>query len=72
MMGYIMKKRQMAIGIDTCATEILSKYPATSGAALPRPMPAAMHRSTQPVRYFSKMVRAFASLLHFIAFILSS
>ena len=59
MMGYIMKKRQMAIGIDTTGAPftdiaIPSRERATPGAILPRSIPATMQRPTHTVRYLSK------------------
>jgi RNA binding exosome subunit len=56
MIGYIMKKRQIAMGIETWYTERESKVVATLGAILPRRIPAAMHRATHRVKYLSKMV----------------
>jgi hypothetical protein len=56
MIGYIMKKRQTAMGIETWYTERESRVVATLGTVRPRRIPAAMHRTTHRVRYFSKMV----------------
>jgi len=65
MMGYIMKKRQIAMGIETWWKESLSRVVAIEGAILPRPTPAIIHRKTQSVRYFSKIlkVRPFLSFI---------
>jgi len=59
MIGYIMKNRQIAIGIDTTGASptyiaIPSRVAAKLGAILPRTMPAPIHSATQRVRYFSK------------------
>ena len=59
MMGYIIKKRQIAMGIETTgapptSTVRPSRNRATSGASRPSRIPAPMHRITQTVRYFSK------------------
>ena len=58
MIGYIMKKRHTAIGIETMGaplTEIAipSRVRATPGASLPSRIPATMHSPTQTVRYLS-------------------
>ena len=55
MMGYIMKNKQIAIGIETTGAsptykESPSRKVAIPGTTLPRPMPAAMHNRTQTVR----------------------
>ena len=55
MMGYIMKNRQTAIGIDTTGaplTEIAmpSRVRARLGASFPRAIPATMHSATHTVR----------------------
>jgi len=62
MMGYIMKKRQTAIGMEMTGapfTDIArpSSVFATDGASLPSTMPAPMQARTQNVRYFSKTFR---------------
>ena len=59
MIGYIMKNRQIAIGIEitgapSTVTAIRSSAVARLGASLPSAMPAMMHRSTHSVRYRSK------------------
>jgi hypothetical protein len=59
MMGYIMKNRQIAMGMETTGApstkiDIPSRVFARSGASLPRPMPARMHRPTQSVSWRSK------------------
>jgi hypothetical protein len=61
MIGYIIKKRHTAIGMDTIGASpteiaILSRYLATPGAIFPRRIPASIHKSTHSVRYFSKKV----------------
>jgi len=66
MIGYIMKNRQIAMGIDTTGASFTwiakpSSVVATSGANLPSSTPAAMHRSTQSVRKRSKKPSPFAS-----------
>ena len=55
MMGYIMKNRQIAIGIEITGTpstntDIPSSHLARLGASLPMAMPATMHSPTQRVR----------------------
>ena len=55
MMGYIMKKRQMAMGMETTGAPFTkmdrpSRYLATPGASLPSTMPTPMQSSTQTVR----------------------
>jgi hypothetical protein len=60
MMGYIMKNRHTAIGMDTMGalpTYIarLSKYLDSSGANLPKTMPPTIQTATHKVRYFSKI-----------------
>lgn len=55
MIGYIIKKRQIAIGIDTLYIESESNLSATSGAVLPKAMPAQMQSKTHSVKYFSKI-----------------
>ena len=55
MMGYIMKNRQMAMGMETTGAPLTlierpSRYFATFGASLPSRMPPAMHSATQTVR----------------------
>lgn len=62
MMGYIIKKRQIAIGIEITGAspmymDRLSRYVATSGAYRPRSIPRAIQINTQTVRYFSKKPR---------------
>ena len=55
MMGYIMKKRHSAIGMETTGAPstviaIASSDCATSGANLPSAMPIKIHSATQTVR----------------------
>jgi len=55
MIGYIMKNRQMAIGIETTGASftwiaIPSSVLANPGAILPSKMPATIHKPTQTVR----------------------
>ena len=55
MIGYIMKNRQIAIGIDTTGAPFTdmassSNVFASSGASLPRATPPTMHRPTHTVR----------------------
>ena len=55
MIGYIMKNRHSAIGIDTTGASFTwmarpSRKPASPGAILPRAIPAPMHRTTHTVR----------------------
>ncbi len=55
MMGYIMKNRQTAMGMETMGAPptlmvMPSKVCARSGASLPRMMPATMQRMTQRLR----------------------
>ncbi len=55
MMGYIMKKRQMAMGIETTGApftkmESPSRNRAAPGATRPSPMPARMQSATHAVR----------------------
>lgn len=64
--GYIIKNRQTAIGIETTGAPsmrnvILSSAFAASGAILPSTMPPTIHSSTQTVRYRSKMLDIFLS-----------
>ena len=54
MMGYIMKKRQIAIGMDTLAYWIPFRVSEMAGKARPNPIPAIMQRITQSDRYFPK------------------
>ena len=59
MIGYIMKKRQIAIGIETTgapstSSVMPSRVFASPGAIRPSAMPAAMQRKTQRVRNRSK------------------
>jgi len=66
MMGYIMKNRQIAIGIDTTGalptyTARPSSVRANWGAILPRMIPPTIQRMTQAVRYFSKTFNPFVS-----------
>ncbi len=67
MIGYIMKKRQTAIGIETTGAprtviDSPSRYEATVGAILPSTIPAAIQSATHAVRYFSKKPSPFGSL----------
>jgi|GEM_PF-5579966 len=55
MMGYIMKKRQMAMGIETTGAPLTkmdrpSRVRARFGAILPSRMPPTIQRATQIVR----------------------
>jgi len=52
--GYIIKNRQIAMGMDILYIERESNFIATSGAIFPKKMPAPMQSKTQSVRYFSK------------------
>ena len=52
--GYIIKNRHIAIGIDTLAIAMPSKVLAAPGATLPKNIPAIMHINTQKVKYLSK------------------
>ena len=54
MIGYIIKNRHIAIGMDTRYIESESSLNARSGIASPRPIPAPIQITTQSVRYFSK------------------
>ena len=58
MIGYIMKNRQMAIGMETTGAplteiDILSSVFAKLGAILPKMIPPTMHNPTHNVRYRS-------------------
>jgi hypothetical protein len=57
MMGYIMKKRQMAMGRETWYKDKASRVYARVGAIFPSVMPAPIQTMTQMVRYFSKIDR---------------
>jgi hypothetical protein len=66
--GYIMKKRQTAIGIDTTGAPSIfidkeSNLAAACGAIFPSAIPAAIQRITQTVRYFSKKESPFGCLV---------
>ena len=55
MIGYIMKNKQMAIGIETTGAPFTfndkpSSHRASPGASSPRLMPATIHRATHVVR----------------------
>ncbi|MBA7673249.1 hypothetical protein ES703_81441 [subsurface metagenome] len=63
MMGYIMKNRHTAMGIDTRYMESESSFTAISGAILPKAMPAPMQTRTQRVKYFSKMDNFFSGMI---------
>jgi len=54
-MGYIIKNRQIAIGIETLYIERILSLKAILGVNFPMPIPAPIQSKTQPVRYFSKM-----------------
>jgi hypothetical protein len=67
MMGYIIKNRQMAIGMDTTGDVFTymarpSKNVAIPGANFPIIIPDAMHNITQSERYFSNTFK-FRSIL---------
>jgi hypothetical protein len=60
MIGYIMKNRHTAIGIDTTGASfmviaIASRLLAKSGAISPSRMPNTMHSPTHTVRYLSNI-----------------
>jgi hypothetical protein len=60
-MGYIMKNRQMAIGIETTGApftfmDMESSLEANPGAIFPSKIPPRMHNATQTVRYRSKIL----------------
>jgi hypothetical protein len=52
--GYIIKNRHTAIGMDTSYMEKESSLTESSGAALPSRMPPPIHSNTQSVKYLSK------------------
>jgi hypothetical protein len=52
--GYIMAKRQIAIGIEMWGTSGLAKISATRAKNLPKIVPAATHGATHNVRQFSR------------------
>jgi hypothetical protein len=52
--GYIIKNRQTAIGMDTSYMEKESSLTESSGATLPRRIPPPIHSNTQSVKYLSK------------------
>ncbi len=52
--GYIMKNRQMPIGIDSLAYFKESKYSPKAGENLPNRSPTTIHIAIHNVRYFSK------------------
>jgi hypothetical protein len=59
-MGYIIKKRHKAIGIDTTGASPTyiaspSRNFAKEGATLPRTMPIPIHKKTHKVRYPSNI-----------------
>ena len=54
MIGYIIKNKQMAIGIETWYMEKSFRAIAKSGAFFPIKIPAKIQSSTQIVRYCSK------------------
>ena len=67
MMGYIMKNKQMAMGMDTTGAPLTkmaspSRYWATPGAIFPSKMPATMHSTTHRDRNRSKILVIFRSL----------
>jgi hypothetical protein len=47
MIGNIIKKRQIAIGIDTCAHDSLSRKSAKCGPTAPIAVPTRIDRKTQ-------------------------
>jgi hypothetical protein len=55
MVGYIMKKSRMPMGMEICPNLSESRYSPTPGAYLPSRSPMAMHAAIQTVRYFSRM-----------------
>ncbi len=59
MIGYIIKNRQTAIGMDTSYTERESSLDESVGANLPKKIPAPMQSNTQSVKYFSKIDNPF-------------
>ena len=68
MMGYIMKKRQMAMGMETTGAPFTvmampSRAWARPGASLPRAIPPMMQSPTQSVRWRSKRFMDLLSLL---------
>jgi hypothetical protein len=59
MIGYIIKNKQTAIGIETTGAPLTyiaieSSFVAKPGATLPRTIPPTMQRPTQTVKYLSK------------------
>jgi len=67
MMGYIMKNKQTAMGIDTTGAPLTkmdrpSRYWATPGATLPSRIPAIMHSTTHRERKRSKTLVILRSL----------
>ena len=67
-MGYIIKNRQIAMGMDTLYIERESNLTATPGAVFPKKIPAPMQMSTQSVRYFSKTDSFFVSGIFIFSF----
>ena len=87
MMGYIIKKRQTATGMETTGAPPTdnvkpSRYETSPGAVLPKTIPAAIHRMTQTVRYRSNALSPFGvggfdggdivDVLHLLEFIVDS
>jgi len=64
-MGYIIKKRQMAMGRETWARLILSNHRENEGKTLPRRIPAIIHKAIHPVRYFSNILNPFFCIFPF-------
>jgi phage-related minor tail protein len=63
MIGYIMKKRQIAMGMETLKIERASSLMAICGAILPSRIPIAIQIITHAVRYFSKMDSFFVAMI---------
>ncbi len=63
MIGYIIKNKHMAIGMDTRYIEREFSLKASSGIASPMPIPAPIQSITQSVRYFSKKDNFFTSVI---------
>jgi hypothetical protein len=63
--GYIIKNRHTAIGMDTLYIERESSLKARSGIIYPMPIPAPIQSITQSVRYFSKKDNFFISAILF-------